>query len=305
MRLTAPYTAPFIAGLAIALLTGVGGWQAGSLAQSKKGKGKGKAAKKEAKKVAIPLFKQAGKCGECHMESGWWTLKKIDKKQFDHAVTGFALSGGHEKPNCADCHRRGLSKLSPSCSSCHKDPHAGANSMACEQCHNDRSWKVPRNFFAHERTRFPLTGVHASLACEECHRNARGEALAMTPTECSVCHVRDRIRAQPNHVAAGFTQCGWCHTTSSFRRGQFRHRAYVLDGAHALQDCTDCHVGTTFQGLASGGTDCLVCHQVEFNSTAALPGIPDHTLGAPFGSDCGRCHQNVSPPLSFQGAVIN
>lgn len=268
--------------------------------------------KKEAEPVASPtpagdpLWEKRDSCAECHVEESWTKISEPDSP-FDHSLTGFPLEGAHANPkkaSCADCHRRGLRRLSERCADCHHDPHAGANSQACEQCHNARSWDVPRNFFVHERTRFPLTGVHAALACEACHRNGRGEALAVTPTECQVCHVRDQSRATPNHIAAGFTNCGWCHTTTTFRGATYQHRSYVLDGVHALQRCTNCHTGSTFSGLAGGGNDCLFCHQQQFNATAGIPSVPDHTSGAPFGSDCGRCHTNVNPPLSFSGAVI-
>ncbi|MGE0710843.1 MAG: hypothetical protein AB7N76_01840 [Planctomycetota bacterium] len=253
-----------------------------------------------------PSWARRDKCTECHSETSWTKISEPDGP-FDHTLTGFPLEGAHADPKrarCADCHRRGLRQLSQRCASCHQDPHAGANSQACERCHNARTWDVPRNFFIHERTRFPLSGAHAAIACEACHRNARGEPLAVTPTECEVCHIRDRIRALPNHVAAGFTNCGWCHTTSTFRRGTYTHRTYVLNGVHALQSCTNCHAGQTFAGLAAGGTDCLVCHQAQFNSTAGNPNVPNHTTGPPFGSDCGRCHTAVNPPLSFTGATI-
>lgn len=291
----------------IFLATAFGGWQVASFAQSKK-QGSPKQGKKKKKKEADPrdkpaLFHSKDSCDKCHVESGWFTLKKPSNKLFDHSATGFALEGGHKQVKCAACHRKGLAYLSRGCYSCHKDPHAGANSYSCEQCHSDQTWNVPRNFFSHENTRFPLTGVHASQACEDCHRPARGEALAITSTECGVCHIRDRARATPNHIAAGFTQCSWCHTTTSFKKGSFTHRTYVLAGAH-VTDCANCHTGTVFAGLASGGTNCRSCHQAEFDSTLSMPTVPNHTVGSAFDTNCDRCHDNANPPLTFQGATI-
>lgn len=248
-------------------------------------------------------WKQRDKCSECHSEASWTAINEPDGP-FDHAQTGFPLRASHAKVACADCHRRGLSQLTQSCASCHLDPHAGANSQACAACHNERNWDVPRNFFIHERTRFPLSGAHAAIACEACHRNARAEALAITPTECDTCHVRDRASASPNHIAAGFTNCGWCHSTTSFRGATYTHQVYRLEGRHAQQTCQACHGGSVFAGLAQGGSNCLTCHQSDFNATAAIPSVPDHTVGAPFGSDCNRCHDNVTPPVSFNGATF-
>ena len=254
-----------------------------------------------------PLWTAPGQCGACHVEASWSLLQPPPKEVFDHAATGFALTGAHEAITCDDCHGQGLSGLSSRCGTCHHDPHVNQFSQACDRCHHTRTWDVPRNFFLHERTRFPLTGVHAALACESCHRPARLEPAAFTPTECAVCHARDLRAATPNHVVAGFTDCAECHTTTSFSGATYTHRFYRLEGAHALADCADCHGGRgplVFQGLASGGQDCLVCHQADFDSTASRPGIPNHTIGAPFGSDCGRCHQNVDPPRTFSGATI-
>lgn len=255
---------------------------------------------------ATPLeapWKRRDKCSECHSEASWTKISEPDLA-FDHGDTGFPLRGAHDKVACADCHRRGLANLTQSCSSCHMDPHAGSNSQSCEACHNERSWDVPRNFFIHERTRFPLSGAHAAIACEACHRNARGEALAITPTECDQCHIRDRVSATPNHIAAGFRNCGWCHSTTTFRGATYTHRVYRLEGVHAVQSCSACHNGNVFAGLANAGTNCLTCHQADFNATAAIPTVPDHTVGSPFGPDCNRCHDNVIPQVTFTGATF-
>ena len=300
-------------GLLCALSVGGGAvstWAKGSKRKTKKrktkkGKGKQKSKTKPTPK-GLALFESKDHCGTCHGEAGWGKLKQPAKTAFDHDATGFPLVGAHAKvKSCSQCHRRGLTKLSRDCTSCHMDPHAGANSLRCEACHTARSWEVPRNFFNHDKTRFPLSGVHAALACETCHRNIRGESLATTPTDCDTCHIQDRSRGTPNHVASGFLRCGRCHTTSSWTGATYRHRTYALVGVHALQQCTDCHLGSASPfGLAGGGTDCLLCHQPQFNSTASTPGVPNHTVGAPFGSDCGRCHDNVNPQLSFKGATI-
>ncbi len=243
----------------------------------------------------------SGRCADCHVEQGWSAIQAPAEGQFDHGLTGFPLKGAHAKVECSACHRRGLDALTSSCSACHKDPHAGQNSQRCEACHTTRDWQVPRGFFVHERTRFPLTGAHAALACEQCHRPARGEPLAATPTECMLCHVRDYQRARPSHVAAMFTSCGLCHTTSSFMGASYTHLSYRLEGAHARASCVECHTGATFAGLAASGNDCLSCHQDDYASTASLPGVPNHPASS-FPSDCRLCHQNVDPPVTFNGA---
>jgi hypothetical protein len=193
-----------------------------------------KKAKKNQDLEAAALWTEAGRCEECHLQSSWRKIKEPAQGEFDHSTTGFPLRGAHASKDvtCTDCHRRGLSALTQSCNSCHHDPHAGWHTKACDQCHNERDWEVPRNFFDHEKTRFPLLGVHAAIGCEACHRNARTEPRATTPTEC------------------------------------------------------------------------IVCHRIDFRSTANIPTAPDHTTGGLFNAQCQRCHENVIPPVTFKGAVI-
>lgn len=229
-----------------------------------------------------PLWEQGGNCQACHIEDDWGVIVDPDPKEgFDHAETGFPLRGKHDGPACDECHRRGLDVLTTKCDLCHVDPHAGFNTVTCEQCHNERSWEIARTFAFHERTRFPLTGVHASIQCEACHRNRRGEPAATLPTDCLVCHTEDYQVATPNHIAPGFTQCGECHSTSTFRRGTYTHTVYQLLGIHAQLNCESCHPGALFAGTAGGGIICGTCHQADYNSTAVLsqqPGsaIPNH-----------------------------
>jgi hypothetical protein len=256
--------------------------------------------------VSEALWEDPDNCQACHVEDGWEIIKEPDQA-FDHSTTGFPLFGLHQGVACDDCHRRGLEALTQSCDSCHRDPHAGIYSLECAQCHDELSWDIPRTFAIHERTRFPLTGVHASIQCEACHRRRRGEPAAMTPTECSVCHAADFRRAVPNHMAAGpeFTQCGFCHDTSSWRGADYTHRVWVQDGAHAAVDCVGCHTGTVFAGLSNGGADCLSCHQSEFDATATLGGtVPNHTVAVATFMDCPRCHTAVDPPVTFRGATF-
>jgi hypothetical protein len=168
-------------------------------------------AKDELKEPTTDLWEEPGQCGACHVEAGWSKLK--EPEEFDHASTGFPLRGAHAETKCERCHRRGLTALTQSCNGCHADPHAGLNSKNCEQCHTEVDWKVPRNFFDHERTRFPLTGVHAAIACEACHRNMRAEAPATAPTECIVCHADDY------RAAVVRTNGVWDHQNGAFGPG--------------------------------------------------------------------------------------
>jgi hypothetical protein len=82
------------------------------------------------------------KCDDCHSPNGWalW--------EFDHAKTGFALSGAHRKVQCANCHRRppDKEKLSSDCASCHQqnDVHAGQFGRNCQRCHTTVTFRGGR-----------------------------------------------------------------------------------------------------------------------------------------------------------------
>jgi hypothetical protein len=249
-----------------------------------------------------PLWQQPGKCETCHVEADWWVIQQPPKAEgFDHTATGFALRDAHESIGCEECHRQGLEALSPQCQSCHHDPHAGFRNVTCQECHDERSWRVARNFTFHERTRFPLTGAHASIRCEACHRQRRGEPAGFIPTECFVCHARDFRTATPDHLAAGFTECGACHTTDRFKGADYVHQTYQLLGSHAFADCNDCHTGSAFAGLANAGNDCFSCHADEYADTVQLSmqpgsGIPNHPASN-FPTTCAMagCHTNAVP----------
>jgi predicted CXXCH cytochrome family protein len=144
-----------------------------------------------------------GECGSCH------TVKGYAPSTFsvaDHASTRFALAGAHGALPCAACHRAGTVQAKstrqlrwsglPRCETCHKDPHGGQftgrqGQEGCASCHTTPSWQTLA--FAHERTKFPLTGRHAAVPCVACHKSppgANGQArrFAGTPMRCVDCH---------------------------------------------------------------------------------------------------------------------
>ncbi|RMG16420.1 MAG: hypothetical protein D6731_06185 [Planctomycetota bacterium] len=194
---------------ALALACGLGAWL--SFGQEDSSPASDRPAKEEPR----ALWQEAGRCEACHVEASWRELVEPPAELFDHATTGFPLRGAHAEAECSDCHLRGLSALSQSCDRCHQDPHGGLRGKTCTACHTEVDWVVPRNWFDHDRTRFPLQGKHAALACEACHRGMRGEAPAIAPTECIACHADDWRRAVPDHTAGGAAfavpHCQRCH----------------------------------------------------------------------------------------------
>jgi len=77
-------------------------------------------------------------CGDCHNPVGW------EYWEFDHAATGFELTGAHDGLTCESCHESGQSKTgnSSGCVSCHRgdDKHRGAFGSRCDRCHSTDSF---------------------------------------------------------------------------------------------------------------------------------------------------------------------
>src|SRR2546427_8275785 len=91
---------------------------------------------------------------------------------------------------------------------------------ACITCHTTTQWLGAK--FDHNKTPFPLTGAHVTVACALCHV---GGKFAGTPMDCVGCHLTDfQKTTNPNHVAAGFsTACVTCHTTTQWLGAKFDH----------------------------------------------------------------------------------
>jgi len=206
-------------------------------------------------------------CEQCHDASTWKVAK------FDHTKgTRFALTGKHASAKCADCHLVGAAtaKIETACISCHvkEDVHAKELGANCEQCHNDRGWKVAV-VFDHDLARFPLIGKHADIACDACHTSKR---YREAPLPCLDCHRKDDV-----HKAALGVKCGDCHNPISWADWSFDHdrqTKFALAGAHARVDCADCHRPNQ-QKISSV---CVDCHRA------------DDVHAGRFGTDCGRCH---------------
>ena len=81
-------------------------------------------------------------CATCHTTSGW------SPATFDHAKTGFPLTGAHATVACAQCHvNNNYSSLPTDCYGCHKADFNGTNNPAhvaagfptnCAICHTSK-----------------------------------------------------------------------------------------------------------------------------------------------------------------------
>jgi hypothetical protein len=142
---------------------------------------------------------------------------------FNHALTGFPLTGAHRLVACASCHASGTYAGTPrNCFGCHQADYAGASnpnhatlgySTQCETCHSTIAWQ-PANI-DHDRLYFRInSGTHAGKwsACTTCHTNSSNYA----EFTCLSCHAHDQPQMDSTHRnRTGYTYdsnaCYSCH----------------------------------------------------------------------------------------------
>ena len=227
-------------------------------------------------------------CAFCHSTANWTNA------EFNHAATGFALTGFHTSLQCVQCHSDGAFDLtSGACINCHaadfanttNPPHAAANyPQGCASCHTTSNWTSAT--FNHTATGFALTGFHTSLQCVLCHSDG---AFDLTSGACINCHSVDFANTtNPPHAAAGYPQdCTLCHSTTNWTSATFSHTAtgFALTGAHTSLSCAQCHLGN----FSLTSPACLNCHTSDFNGTTN----PPHKA-ANYPTDCAFCHTTAS-----------
>lgn len=160
-----------------------------------------------------------------------------------------------------------------------RSPH-GPLAIGCENCHTYTAWKPIRNLpeFDHNKTKFPLRGMHVGVGCSQCHSKL---VFSNVGTKCSECHA-DIHRGQ---MGSACEQChtvkGWRVSVQAIRNHQNR---FPLVGAHAMLQCDDCHKNAAvgqFQGLS---TDCYSCHSADFRTS----NFNHVSMGFP--PTCEACH---------------
>jgi hypothetical protein len=209
------------------------------------------------------------RCDQCHGQTRW------SGSTFSHDKdTKFRLQGTHAKVLCASCHEKSVDQGNPgtACIDCHQsdDVHHGLNGTKCAACHGQTSWK-PSTFTHNRDTKFPLHGKHAGVACRACHDKPVTEAKLAT--ECFACHRNDDV-----HGGKLGQACATCHSESSWTdKVLFDHdlTRFPLIGLHATAPCEQCHMDTSYKGLA---LDCAACHQAADIHKGSL------------GDNCSTCH---------------
>ncbi|RME15079.1 MAG: hypothetical protein D6797_07435 [Bdellovibrio sp.] len=234
-------------------------------------------------------------CKECHSDHKGrkFDSTKVDKKTFDHSITGFRLKGKHGKIKCIKCHTQKRTKKfirphdirffgsSTSCKSCHKkdDLHFFVGKWKkkdCGDCHNELSWRKNTRFDHFKETNYRLIGKHAKLRCKDCHKVDKRRKWArytwphLKQSKCLSCH-KD---VHGNRLSSKFRngQCQKCHLQTTWKIKKFNHKVtgYPLRGKHAKLQCIKCHkqqrsvlrkrkmVLYKWIGLSK---DCLKCHK--------------------------------------------
>jgi hypothetical protein len=220
------------------------------------------------KDVHLGQFKKD--CDSCHPTQGF----ESGFLSFDHQRdSSYKLEETHAAVKCENCHKKMTSDfpagssetvryrpLSADCVSCHPDFHDGQLDKGCQKCHNIIHFK-PAPGFSHEKTSYPLKGLHEKVGCEKCHPLVKATVagkLVDSPrykpikTKCSDCHEKfDHSKSDypltGKHVGV---DCGACHnakTPNIKRLRAAQKEKFSCQECHSYrhpgkqENCTDCH----------------------------------------------------------------
>jgi cytochrome c7-like protein len=142
---------------------------------------------------------------------------------FNHALTGFVLTGAHRTAACASCHVGGRYAGTPrDCYACHQADYAGTTNpnhqtsgypTGCAACHSTTAWS-PANI-DHDRYFFRIySGSHQGrwTSCSQCHINS----ASFADFSCLTCHAHDQATMDSKHAGrSGYVYdsaaCYGCH----------------------------------------------------------------------------------------------
>ncbi len=174
-----------------------------------------------------------------------------------------------------------------------KNPH-GSLQIPCQNCHTTEGWKPmrPAPDFNHQKTRYPLVGLHARLGCKECHVKLD---FSKCGTQCTDCHA-DIHRRQLG------SDCEQCHSVRGWLKIAQKIDGHLdrfpLIGAHKAVQCEGCHKSAAvglFRGL---NTDCAFCHLNDYRAAKSI----DHVASG-FSTQCETCHSMDSWTRGFDHAT--
>ncbi|MGA9340873.1 MAG: hypothetical protein WBV61_00890, partial [Rhodanobacteraceae bacterium] len=180
--------------------------------------------------------------------------------KFDHAQTGFPLTGEHLITDCESCHVNGRFRGTPTaCVACHNGTQAtgksashAPTSSSCEGCHSTGNWKVVR--YDHSLALGPCIGCHNGS-----HATGQPTNHIQTTAPCDTCHKSTVTFYAANFDHSGVTgNCASCHNGSKAVGKPSNHIA-------TSAPCETCHTGFTVWSSATfshvGITQpCATCH---------------------------------------------
>jgi hypothetical protein len=208
-------------------------------------------------------------CSACHTPNAFKPVLG-----FDHKRTKYPLAGKHQTVDCAKCHKvtevngKKFQKFSgiafSNCTDCHKDVHENKFGKDCKKCHNEESFlKVTGlNVFNHNKTDYPLEGMHLAVDCKACHKQSLTAKLSFNL--CSDCH-RDYHKGQLKKPGIN-TDCKECHDLNGFTTSNFtveRHNKgnFLLEGSHLATPCFACHKKDKDWVFKDLKRRCIDCHE--------------------------------------------
>ena len=262
------------------------------------------------------------KCERCHNEVAWKPpLRRLDFDHNNKSDAEFPQEGAHNDVSCGKCHPKARFNLRfkkpGDCRNCHDSSHGGHlfDVKACSWCHSPKLKSLEKFDFKHNtRTRFKLKGKHATVGCYDCH--TKSLAKRKPKKSCESCHARENPHRDRFKKFGKPSQCGVCHTASSWSPNQFKgnHGGYTgfsLEGKHARTRCRNCHRGKKpyeWERLTETrkGELCMSCHAHETVHNKKFTDIVDVTRRPkdPKGEPkryCLECHKTsgvIDVPLN-------
>ncbi len=253
-------------------------------------------------------------------------ITRQSTRDFNHALTGFPLTGLHVAAECASCHIGGIFKGTPrNCSGCHaKGKRVVATAMSskhiptteqCEVCHSSTVTFLGAHFnhgsvapndcknchngvMATGKPTSHNSGIKASakIACGSCHRSIAWLPAFMNHSDivvnpCSSCHggnYADVMGKTANHIPTASIACETCHTSTVTPGGFATWR--MSHSSVATTSCSTCHTGMYPNGKGKSVAHfptTAPCENCHKSTIAWTPATMDH---AGLSTNCASCH---------------
>jgi len=126
--------------------------------------------------------------------------------------------------------------------------------------------------------------------------------------ECFTCHQRDfELTTMPGHLGLFPVTCADCHNTHAWVPAEVQHDAWwPLRNLHVGPECAQCHTdpGTGAPRYTGTPTDCVSCHQADYDAAAAPPHAGYPTACADCHTDAGWRPSTFMHPWPLDGAHL-